>query len=150
MSASTSSPNQLISDEKTAEEDRIHAPGATPPRSASIDSATKDPSGDKDAETDVKTVPAAGGLYKLRKTVGFDVKAILPSSIDRLHQGILGFFGGLDRTAAEDIEREAENITYTAEEERAVRRKVDFRVLPIIVLSYICESCPSTAVRLLR
>ena len=60
-------------------------------------------------------------------------------------RGILGFFGGLDRTAAEDIEREAENVTYTAEEERAVRRKVDLRVLPIIVLSYICESCPLTA-----
>ena len=87
MSASTSSPNQLISDEKTAEEDRIHAAGAAPPRSASIDSVTKDLSGNNDAETDVKTVPVAGGLYKLRKTVGSDVKAILPSSIDRLYQG---------------------------------------------------------------
>jgi hypothetical protein len=31
----------------------------------------------------------------------------------------------------------AENITYTQEEEKAVRRKLDFRILPLIAFSYI-------------
>ena len=55
-------------------------------------------------------------------------------------QGILGFFGGLSREDAEEIERLAVDITYTEEEEKAVRLKVDLRILPIIVFSYLCKS----------
>lgn len=49
-------------------------------------------------------------------------------------QGILGFFSGLERIAADEIERFAENTVYTEEEEKVVTRKIDFRLLPIIVL----------------
>jgi len=55
-------------------------------------------------------------------------------------QGILGFFSGLSRDHAEEIERLAEDVTFTEEEEKAVRLKIDFRILPIIVFSYICTS----------
>lgn len=34
----------------------------------------------------------------------------------------------------------ARDITYTESEANAVRRKVDLRILPIIILSYICSS----------
>ena len=55
-------------------------------------------------------------------------------------QGILGFFSGLPREAAEEVEQMAENITYTEEEERALCRKLDLRLLPLISFSYICSS----------
>lgn len=55
-------------------------------------------------------------------------------------QGVLGFFGGLSRRDALEIEHIAGGIVYTGEEERAVRLKIDLRILPIIVLSYICLS----------
>ena len=59
-------------------------------------------------------------------------------------QGILGFLlGGLSREDAEEIERLAEDATYTEEEEKAVRLELDLHILPIIVLGYICVSlCP--------
>lgn len=56
----------------------------------------------------------------------------------------MGFFGGLSREDAEEIERIASDITYTDEEEKAVRLKIDVRILPIIVLSYICASLCSS------
>jgi len=52
---------------------------------------------------------------------------------------IQGFLG-LSREDAEAVERMADDIAYTEEEEKAVRRKIDFRILPIVVLTYICTS----------
>lgn len=63
---------------------------------------------------------------------------IRPMGLTR--QGIMGFFGGLSREDAEEVMRAAENVSYTEEEEKAVRLKIDLRILPIIVLSYICAS----------
>ena len=56
-----------------------------------------------------------------------------PTLGERPRQGVLGFFSGLERAAADEIERLAENIVYSEEEEKVVTRKIDFRLLPIIV-----------------
>ncbi|KAF8336437.1 MFS general substrate transporter [Cantharellus anzutake] len=60
-----------------------------------------------------------------------------PVVVKHARKGVLGFFSGIERTAADEIEQMAESITFTEEEAKAVRRKIDLRVLPIIVFSYI-------------
>lgn len=47
------------------------------------------------------------------------------------------FFSPLDPTFAEAVHKDAETVNFTAEEERAVRRKIDHVVLPLVVCSYI-------------
>ena len=56
-----------------------------------------------------------------------------PTLRENPRQGVLGFFSGLERAAADEIERLAEKIVYSEEEEKVVTRKIDFRLLPIIV-----------------
>ncbi|KAF8307169.1 MFS general substrate transporter [Clavulina sp. PMI_390] len=59
-------------------------------------------------------------------------------------QGIMGFFSGLNREAAQRVEDEADVITFTHEEEMAVRWKIDTRILPLIILSYISNQFDRT------
>ncbi|KAJ7177895.1 MFS general substrate transporter [Mycena filopes] len=60
------------------------------------------------------------------------------------HQSQLGpkptrkhFFSPLDPSYADAVNRDAEAVEFTEADERAVRRKIDFVVLPLIVCSYI-------------
>ncbi|KAF8902600.1 MFS general substrate transporter [Gymnopilus junonius] len=60
------------------------------------------------------------------------------------HQSELGpkpkrkyFFSPLDPAYADAVHRDAESVEYTAEEERAVRRKIDNTVLPLVICSYV-------------
>ncbi|KAF9564096.1 MFS general substrate transporter [Agrocybe pediades] len=61
-----------------------------------------------------------------------------------LHQSELGpkahrkhFFSPLDPAYADAVHRDAESVEYTADEERAVRRKIDNVVLPLVICSYV-------------
>ncbi|KAF9450793.1 MFS general substrate transporter [Macrolepiota fuliginosa MF-IS2] len=61
-----------------------------------------------------------------------------------LHQKQLGsrsrrkhFFSPLDPAWAEAVHQDAELVQYTPEEERRVRRKVDNRVLPLVIISFL-------------
>ncbi|EIW53507.1 MFS general substrate transporter [Trametes versicolor FP-101664 SS1] len=47
------------------------------------------------------------------------------------------FFSPPDASLAEAVNRDADNVEFTEEEERAVRRKIDVRVLSLVVCSYI-------------
>ncbi|KAF8624722.1 hypothetical protein AX17_007053 [Amanita inopinata Kibby_2008] len=47
------------------------------------------------------------------------------------------FFSPLDSSHAAAVHKDAENIEFSAEEEREVKRKIDNRVLPLIILSYV-------------
>ncbi|KAI0316875.1 hypothetical protein OF83DRAFT_203551 [Amylostereum chailletii] len=43
------------------------------------------------------------------------------------------FFAPLPEVYAQAVHKDAETVEYTEAEEKAVRRKIDFRVLPLIV-----------------
>ncbi|KAI8990724.1 MFS general substrate transporter [Trametes punicea] len=47
------------------------------------------------------------------------------------------FFSPPDAALAEAVNRDADNVEYTKEEESAVRRKIDLRVLTLVICSYI-------------
>ncbi|KXN84013.1 hypothetical protein AN958_00572 [Leucoagaricus sp. SymC.cos] len=47
------------------------------------------------------------------------------------------FFSPLDPTCAEAVHKDAETVQYTPEEERRVRRKIDNRVLPLVIVSFV-------------
>ncbi|KAI0357778.1 MFS general substrate transporter [Trametes cingulata] len=47
------------------------------------------------------------------------------------------FFSPPDAALAEAVNKDADNVEFTEEEERAVRRKIDARVLTLVVCSYI-------------
>ncbi|OBZ66887.1 hypothetical protein A0H81_13333 [Grifola frondosa] len=47
------------------------------------------------------------------------------------------FFSPPDGALAEAVHRDAANVEYTEEEERAVKRKIDVRVLSLVICSYI-------------
>ncbi|KAF9474852.1 MFS general substrate transporter [Pholiota conissans] len=60
------------------------------------------------------------------------------------HQAALGpkakrkhFFSPLDPAYADAVHLDAEAVEYTAEQERAVRRKIDNTVLPLVICSYV-------------
>ncbi|EKM78465.1 hypothetical protein AGABI1DRAFT_129571 [Agaricus bisporus var. burnettii JB137-S8] len=69
-----------------------------------------------------------------------------------LHQSGLGppqrrhFFSPLDPTWAEAVHRDAETVQYTPEEERRVRRKIDNRVLPLVIISFLFNQFDRTNV----
>ncbi|KAI0718583.1 MFS general substrate transporter [Cerioporus squamosus] len=48
------------------------------------------------------------------------------------------FFSPPDGALAEAVNRDADNVEFTEVEEKAVRRKIDLRVLSLVVASYIC------------
>ncbi|KAJ3868982.1 MFS general substrate transporter [Lentinula novae-zelandiae] len=59
------------------------------------------------------------------------------------HQGKLGarpkrrhFFSALDPNYAEAVNLDAENVVYTFEEDTRIKRKIDNRVLPLIICSF--------------
>jgi hypothetical protein len=47
------------------------------------------------------------------------------------------FFSPLDPAYADAVHRDAETVEYTAEEEKAVRRKIDQVVLPLVICSFV-------------
>ncbi|KAI0672413.1 MFS general substrate transporter [Trametes maxima] len=47
------------------------------------------------------------------------------------------FFSPPDSALADAVNRDADNVEFTEEEEKAVRRKIDIRVLSLVVCSYI-------------
>ncbi|KAJ4492230.1 MFS general substrate transporter [Lentinula edodes] len=60
------------------------------------------------------------------------------------YQGELGaipkrrhFFSALDSNCAEAVNLDAENVVYTLEEDTRIKRKIDNRVLPLIICSFI-------------
>ncbi|GAV99050.1 MFS general substrate transporter [Lentinula edodes] len=49
------------------------------------------------------------------------------------------FFSPLDPAVAEAVNKDAETVEYTPEEDYKVKRKIDNVVLPLVICSYICE-----------
>ncbi|PPQ75407.1 hypothetical protein CVT24_012969 [Panaeolus cyanescens] len=47
------------------------------------------------------------------------------------------FFSPLDPAYADAVHRDAETVEYSPDEERAVRKKIDNTVLPLVICSYI-------------
>ncbi|KAG6840846.1 hypothetical protein C0991_003793 [Blastosporella zonata] len=46
------------------------------------------------------------------------------------------FFAPIDSTYAEAVNRDAETVEYTDEEEKKVKRKIDRTVLPLVICRY--------------
>jgi len=60
-----------------------------------------------------------------------------------LRRGFLkNLFLPLDREYMNAVHRDAEGVIYEdgGEEERRIKRKIDNRILPLIILSFVCES----------
>ncbi|KAF8958103.1 MFS general substrate transporter [Flammula alnicola] len=47
------------------------------------------------------------------------------------------FFSSLDPAYADAVHRDAEDVEFTAEDERAVKKKIDNTVLPLVICSYV-------------
>ncbi|KAJ7581315.1 MFS general substrate transporter [Mycena floridula] len=65
-------------------------------------------------------------------------------------KGVRNFFSMLDPAYALAVEKDALTVEYTEEEERKVRRKIDWRILPLVIGSFLCKDvfrsasiCPS-------
>lgn len=63
-----------------------------------------------------------------------------PNTEGTLHQAALGprikqryFFSALDHTVADAVHKDAEEVEFTEAEEKAVRRKIDRRVLSLVI-----------------
>ncbi|KAJ7594264.1 MFS general substrate transporter [Mycena floridula] len=52
-------------------------------------------------------------------------------------KGLRNFFSSLDPAYALAVEKDALTVEYTEEEERKVRRKIDRRILPLVIGSYL-------------
>ncbi|KAF5325017.1 hypothetical protein D9619_009573 [Psilocybe cf. subviscida] len=99
-------------------------------------------------EPSLPTMTSHDGSSSPTHSVDVDeVEKISPSHTNRegtVHQLALGpkpkrkhFFSALDPSYADAVHQDAESVHFTPEEERAVRRKIDGVVLPLVVCSYI-------------
>jgi hypothetical protein len=62
-------------------------------------------------------------------------------------QGFLKrLFSPLERACMDAVHQDAEGVVYEegGEEERRIKKKVDNRILPLIILSFICESAQNS------
>ncbi|KZT28221.1 MFS general substrate transporter [Neolentinus lepideus HHB14362 ss-1] len=80
-----------------------------------------------DVEVDVEE-----GITKQANSDGTFHQSQLGTKAKRKH-----FFSPLDPSYAEAVHKDAESVDFTQEEERAVRRKIDRVVLPLVVCSYV-------------
>ncbi|KAL1731534.1 MFS general substrate transporter [Schizophyllum commune] len=117
-----------------------------------------DPSASKEVDASTKPELAAEGSSKKPVTVSAvaadpEKDASIDPAEGTVHQAALGpkarrgsiwwlgplghFFAPLDSKYAEAVHRDAETVQFTEEEEKAVRHKIDVRVLSLVVLSYV-------------
>ncbi|KII91689.1 hypothetical protein PLICRDRAFT_136092 [Plicaturopsis crispa FD-325 SS-3] len=101
------------------------------------------------ASASSSSVPVVNALQSnsLAQTTDKDleqVQIIEGNKEGTFHQSELGpkarrkhFFSVLDPSYANAVHRDAETVEYTEAEEKAVRRKIDTRVLPIVIFSYL-------------
>ncbi|EPT00545.1 hypothetical protein FOMPIDRAFT_1036697 [Fomitopsis schrenkii] len=88
--------------------------------------------------------PAAPALaHEMEKDVE-EARVEASNAEGTLHQAALGprvkqrhFFSALDREVADAVHKDAETVEFTEEEERVVRKKIDRRVLSLVIGSYL-------------
>lgn len=84
--------------------------------------------------------PAAPALaHEMEKDVE-EARVEASNAEGTLHQAALGprvkqrhFFSALDREVADAVHKDAETVEFTEEEERVVRKKIDRRVLSLVI-----------------
>jgi hypothetical protein len=92
------------------------------------------PSSEIDAEKRLSHVTASSGSVSAsEEQSGFFYQDQLDQKHTRQH-----FFSPLDPSYAQAVKLDAEKVLFTVEEDYRIKRKIDNRVLPLIICGFLC------------
>ncbi|TFK31426.1 MFS general substrate transporter [Crucibulum laeve] len=86
----------------------------------------------KNSSSDIEDVPSFSSNQPNANQDGTNHQSLLGPKPRRKH-----FFSPLDPGYADAIHKDAEEVVYTEEEERRVKKKIDNTVLPLVICSYV-------------